>query len=316
MFAQVTITAAQAGVFHELAKGRRSAADLLAACELHENAGRKLLSALSAIGHVNARDGLLGLTDSAKKWLVPGGTETFHDRLLFQSLEWKWWSKCGDYVRTGQPLDIHGSMAESDWRLYQLGMQSGKKWTAEEVAAHIMMDSPERMLDIGGSHGAYSAALCRRYQTLLATILDLPEAVQNGASSAIAQAAEGQRIEYQAGNVLKTTLPECHYDLCFVGSLIHHFSENENRRLMAQIYSALRPGGICAVLEMPRIETEEPSLLGGLLDLYFAMTSNAGSYSIDEVEEWFEEAGLVPEPTQWLGSAPHLALQMARKPAI
>jgi tRNA A22 N-methylase len=33
------------------------------------------------------------------------------------------------------------------------------------------------LLDIGGSHGYYSVALCRRHPTLRAVILDLPQAV-------------------------------------------------------------------------------------------------------------------------------------------
>jgi hypothetical protein len=35
--------------------------------------------------------------------------------------------------------------------------------------------SPTAMLDLGGSHGLYSVALCRRYPTLDGTILEPPQ---------------------------------------------------------------------------------------------------------------------------------------------
>jgi hemolysin activation/secretion protein len=38
-----------------------------------------------------------------------------------------------------------------------------------------MPPSPTAMLDIGGSHGLYSVALCRRYPTLDGTILEPPQ---------------------------------------------------------------------------------------------------------------------------------------------
>jgi hypothetical protein len=39
-------------------------------------------------------------------------------------------------------------------------------------------DGAQKMLDIGGSHGYYSVALCRRHEGLRAVVLDLPEAVK------------------------------------------------------------------------------------------------------------------------------------------
>jgi len=52
--------------------------------------------------------------------------------------------------------------------------------SASEVARRTPVPKGARdMLDIGGSHGYYSVALCRRHPGLRAVILDLSEAVKH-----------------------------------------------------------------------------------------------------------------------------------------
>jgi hypothetical protein len=55
------------------------------------------------------------------------------------------------------------------------GQQELARLSAAEVARKLPMPAnPRALLDIGGSHGSYSARLAERYPTLTATALDLP----------------------------------------------------------------------------------------------------------------------------------------------
>ena len=68
------------------------------------------------------------------------------------------------------------------------------------------------LLDIGGSHGAYSVALCRRHPGLRGTVLDLPDAVRH-AAPLLAEEGMGDRVQHQAGNALTDDLGEQHLDV-------------------------------------------------------------------------------------------------------
>src|SRR5260370_23284268 len=52
-----------------------------------------------------------------------------------------------------------------------------------------------RLLDVGGSHAAYSALFCRKYPQLQATIVDLPLGIQAGGQTA-GQTAMTDRLAF------------------------------------------------------------------------------------------------------------------------
>jgi hypothetical protein len=54
--------------------------------------------------------------------------------------------------------------------------------------------------------------------------------------------------------------------------------------------------------------------VGALLDLYFALTSQSGTWSVEEITGWQRGAGLDPLKTIRLRTAPGTAEVIARKP--
>ena len=97
-------------------------------------------------------------------------------------LVWKWMEGYEGFVRTGQSLDVHCALAPAEWELYQRGMRSLAGLLAAEVALRMPLPKhPTRMLDVGGSHGYYSVALCRKHPGLRSVVLDLPEAIEHAA---------------------------------------------------------------------------------------------------------------------------------------
>jgi len=315
MLARAIMAGTKLGVFEALAAGPLTCDEVAERCGTDRRATAKLLNALIGAGCVRSEGGRYRLTPAARRGLLESSPNSWRDQTLLHYLEWRWWDSCEDYVRTGQPLRVHDQMTNEEWGIYQRGMRSGIEMPAHWVARHLPVPrAATAMLDLGGGHGYFSVALCRRYPGLRSTVLDLPQAIRH-AAPLLAREGMGDRVVHRAGDASTDDFGSDAYDLVFLAALVHHFDEETNRELMRRIARALRPGGIVAVWEPLR---QDPAAnvrqVGGLLDLFFGFFSRAGTWSSEEIAGWQRGAGLVPRRPirMWMG--PDLALHVARKP--
>lgn len=322
ILARTIVEAARAGVFAALADGPLHPADVAARCQLDGAATGKLLGALAASGYLtHAGHGVearFALNALSRKWMLPGSASSVHDQILFTVYEDEWIARMGTYLRTGREVSDggHANRDAEFWRLYQRAMRAIAQGAAPEVGRRTFVPRGARqMLDIGGSHGLYSVAICRRHKHLSSTILDLPEAVAQ-AAPLLAAEQMGDRVVHRAGNVLETDLGDGVYDLVYLSNLVHHFDEATNRALFVRIARALKPGGAVVVQELIRRETfEQAGQMGALLDLFFALTSDAGTWSVGDIASWGVAAGLTPRAPLYLRMIPGAAQQGAVKGA-
>jgi len=306
------------GIYDAIGRGAATAAEVAAACQTDREATTKLLNTLVGCRYLRHRDGCYELTPMTRKWLLRDSPQSIADKLLFQYDEWDTVSKYEDYIRTGQPLDVHGShMDGPTWNRYQRGMRALASISAEEVARRLPVPAgAAAMLDIGGSHGYYSVCMCRRHAGLRATILDLPQAVEH-AAPILTREGMGDRVSHRAGNALTDELGIEAWDVVFQSQLVHHFTDEQNRDLMRRVTRALKPGGVCALLETLRPTTPEGAgAIGAVLDLYFAATSRSGTWPLETMQAWMREAGLTVEKPMYLRTLPGAALVIGRRPPV
>lgn len=304
------------GVFEAAGDGGRSAADIAKACATDPGATEKLLNTLTASGYFTFRDGLYAPTAKTKKWLLRRSPQNLCDKLLFQFHEWETVEGYEDFVRTGKPMDGHAGMeGEEYWNIYQRGMRNLAGLAAAEVAARFPMPAGARdMLDIGGSHGFYSVSLCRKHPELKSVILDLPDAVRQ-AAPILAEEGMGARVTHRVGNALTDDLGEGSADVVFMSQLVHHFTDAQNRALMGKIARALRPGGVCVMSDSIRAERPgDGGQTAALLDLYFALLSESGTWPLATMQDWLRSSGLEPLKPIWSRTMPGGALVAGRKP--
>jgi SAM-dependent methyltransferase len=295
LLARTVMEGSRLGVFEALADGPLAAVEIAARCGGRPGAVKKLLDALAGCEYLRYDGGRYSLAPVARKWLLPAAPQSLHDKMLLQLLEWDFISHLGDYVRTGKPLDLHASISREEWGLYQRGMRSAASTWAPEVARRTPVPKGARdMLDVGGSHGFLSVAICRRHPGLRSVVLDLAEAVEHSAPL-LAREGMGDRVTHRAGDALIDDLGTEAWDVVFVANLVHHFDEATNRELARRAARALRPGGVFVIQDLIRPRSpKEAGQIGALLDLYFALTSEAGTWSFKEMADWQREAGLEP----------------------
>jgi len=279
------------GVFDAIDQGDHSLEQLAAKTSSNPSALDKLLRALAGGGYLAFANDGWKLTPHSKRWLVRSSPRCIADQILHGFVQWKAIEGFEVFIRTGQPLDLHSQFTAEDWVAYQRGMKQIASMAVKEIVARTPMPKePRRMLDIGGSHGLYSAAFCRKYPALEAVVFDLPEAVEH-AAPLLAEEQMGTRVVHRAGDALTEPLGEKQWDFVFVSQLLHHFTAEMNQELCQRVSSALKPGGIFAVSEIERAP-DSSSQIRTIFDLYFAATSRSGTWSADQIQAWQAKAGL------------------------
>lgn len=315
--ARAIMAGVKLGIYDALGAGADTAAEVAAACGTEREATTKLMNTLVGCRYLRHRDGRYALTPKARKWLLRDAPASIADKLLMQYDEWDIVAKYEDYVVTGRPLDVHATLADAGaWERYQRGMRALASVSAEEVAARLPIPAnATAMLDIGGSHGYYSVCACRRHAGLRATILDLPEAVEH-AGPILGREGMGARVSHRAGNALSDELGSDGFDLVFLSQLVHHFTDAQNRALVRKIAQALKPGGVCVLLDLLRpASPEDAGGVGAVLDLFFAATSNSGTWPLETMQAWQRDAGLTVEKPIHLRTLPGGAMVVGRKSA-
>ena len=312
--ARAIMAGSKLGVFDALAAGPATADEVARRIGADPRATGKLLSALTGAGYLHWKNDRYRLARVARKWLLSNCPCSLHHNMLHRYLEWDIAGHFEDFVKTGKALDVHQDFPAEKWSIYLNGMRSLAGLSAGEVARRLPVPARARtMLDLGGAHGYYSVALCRRYRDLSATIIDLPDAVQAPAPI-LARENMGSRVAHRAEDVLTADLGNQEMDLVFISQLLHHFDAESNRRLLGKVARALRPGGIIAILELIRPRSPRSAgQTGALLDLFFAVTSLSGTWSQAELAGWQQEAGLQPHKPIRLRTIPGGYIQAATK---
>jgi SAM-dependent methyltransferase len=306
--ARAIMAATELGVFTCLRERPCGWREVAERCRLEPRVTEALLGALVSGGYLKYRRERFELTAKSRKWLAEPNTWSLAEYIPHVRDVWEMLSGLEAFLRTGAALDIHAGQSDGAWLRYQRAMRSLAELSATEVAAELPLASgPRRMLDIGGAHGFYAVAMCRNHPALSATILDLSEAISY-AAPILAAEGMGDRIRHQAGDALVDDLGEGVYDLILVSNLVHHFSAEQNRDLVARAARALVPGGRLVIQDLIRPRSPNSGdQAGQVLNLFFALTSTSGTWAVGEIQGWLREADLVARRPVWLRSVPGAA---------
>ncbi|MCV7409400.1 class I SAM-dependent methyltransferase [Mycobacterium florentinum] len=312
--ARAIMAATKLGVFESLSRCAATPAEVAERCGTDTFATRQLLVALAGCEYLVYRDGRYALTPTARTWLLPESPCSIVDAVLFAFDEWELMMHVEDYVRTGIPLELHQTMTGVQWAHYLRAMRALAGLTAHEVAQFVPVPGGATdMIDIGGAHGRYSVALCRRHSQLRSVVLDVPEAVR-AAAPLLATENMGARVVHLEADALTHDFGVRTYDVVLLCNLARHFSAAENALLFRRLARALRPRGVFAVIEPLRLEIgDSASQFTALNELYFGATSRSGTWTARDTAGWQRAAGLEPAADPVTLSGGDVGLHIATK---
>ena len=295
IIARTVLAAANAGLFEHLNQPSPAHLDALAnGCKLHPEALGHVLPVLQSLGYLNRGVQGYSLTRMAKRFCIASSPHSILPHLLFfEEVCWPWLEQLPDYLQTGAHLHTHSELNARGWGLYQAGMASLARQVAPMAMGNVTLkNDASRLLDIGGAHGLFSAALLERYPNLAATILELPGAAEASAKGWVGHVL-ASRIKYLAADALTYPLPADSYDVVLISGLLHHLEPSEAVLLVSRAADALAPGGKMIVQEFVRpARRGRPDLAAGIADLFFAISSGAQNYSKAAYGQMLTGAGL------------------------
>ncbi|MCZ8370620.1 MAG: methyltransferase [Porphyrobacter sp.] len=139
---------------------------------------------------------------------------------------------------------------------YSQLMATSQHFVADEVLATVAFRDVERLLDVGGGHGAFLRHIGTAWPHLKLGLFDLPEVVEAGARM-LGEAVGIGRVTPHPGNFFSDSMPKG-YDMVSLIRILHDHDDAPAQSLLTNIHKSLAPGARLLIAEpMARIPGAE-----------------------------------------------------------
>jgi len=297
---KVLLTAVELGVFTELAKQPLDLEALQSRTGLHQRGARDFFDALVALGFLEREDSVYRNTaatdfylDKQKPSYIGGILEMANHRL------YPFWGRLGHALRTGKPQnEMRGGDKPLFEELYSdpgrlkefLAAMTGISHGANQaIAARFPWKDYKSFVDVGTAQGdlAVQVALANPHMTGVG--FDLPP-VAPIFDEYVKTFGLAGRVRFEAGSFFERPLPKA--DVVMMGHILHDWSLEEKRMLIARAYDALPEGGAFIVYDSIIDDERRKNVFGLLMSLNMLVETPGGfDYTGADCQRWLREAG-------------------------
>jgi len=293
------LSAVELGVFSELAKGPADAGSLAERFRLHERSARDFFDALVSLGMLKRQGDQYSNTpetdlflDRAKPSYIGGMLEMANARL------YPFWASLTEALRTGQPQneaksggDFFGELYSDQARLKQFmhAMTGISMGSAIAIAQKFPSQKYQTFIDIGAAEGGLPVQVALAHNHLTGGGFDLP-VVQPIFEEYVASFNLRDRLRFYPGNFFTDPLPKA--DVLTMGHILHDWSLEEKKSLLAKVYETLPKGGALIVHEAIIDDERRQNAFGLLMSLNMLIETPGGfDYTGADCCSWMREAG-------------------------
>jgi hypothetical protein len=296
---KVLLSAVELGLFSVLAEGPLDSQGLCRRLGLHGRGALDFFDALVGLGMLERRDGRYANTlesdlflDRRKASYAGGFLEMANARL------YGFWGSLTEALRTGQPQNeaktggsFYGELYADPARLRQfLRAMSGRSaGPAAAIARKLPWHEHRTFIDIGAAQGILPVQVARAHPHLIGGGFDLPP-VGPIFDEYIAEMGLSDRLRFYPGDFFTDPLP--HADALIMGHVLHNWSLDRRKALLAKAHEALPEGGRLVVYETIIDDERRQNPIGLLASLNMLIETEGGSdYTAAECRAWMHEAG-------------------------
>ncbi len=236
---------------------------------------------------------LITLTSFARQYLCRQSPEYMGYILLHEADGVPAWQVLHEAVKTGRPhQSVVAEHIDQERENFLLGMHNFASTHASETTKKISMQGKKHLLDLGGATGTYAVHFCQQHPELHATIFDLPT-TKHLAQKVIVENKMQDRIQFVGGNFMQDALPTG-YDVVWISHILHAFSPNECRELLAKVWANMPTGVMLYIQEFVLNDERNGPEYAGLFGLNMLVYTQGGqTYSTKDICEMLQELGAI-----------------------
>jgi hypothetical protein len=313
MRAAALVSAGEIGLFETLSGGRQTIGELAQQLDMSEVGLTSLTDYLVSVGYLQRQGSFVANAPFATRWFSSLGEVDYTPGLVWTGEAWGLMRSLSDAVGRGGP---HAAL----WQIMteRAGVSGAFSSYMHAFAEHLSDDllkaihlpaNASRLLDLGGSHGIHSIALCERCPDLQAVIADLASAL-TFTQDLIARKGMSDRISLLPGD-LNDSDWGADYDIILYLSVAHNQTKTENARTFKRMWNALRPGGVVVVHDYMADDGLE---FHKAFQLTLLVETGTSIYSYDEYAGWLCAAGFERPVRTDLDPREKGTLLVARRP--
>lgn len=247
--ARILQVAVRLRLFTALNQGAKSAAGLAGELGTHPEMTERLLTALASFDLVIHDDGMWRNCLAASIYLVEGQPLYQGDVIRMAADVWTLYNDLERLVREGEREEHPslGSRQHPQMDTYIRAMHAiAVAGQAQRLARFVGALAARRtLLDVGGAPGTYSIALCQRFSSLRATVLDTADALAQ-TEQTVREHDLSERIILKAGDWRAERLGRSEYEALLLNHLLMG-AEGNVLPLLMKAYEALKPGGLLII---------------------------------------------------------------------
>lgn len=318
--ARVLHTALELGLFEFLAAGPRTEAEIREHGALHSHLVSDWLDALVGLGLLTLDGGAYANAPRADHFLVPGGPHYIGGAVLQHGrVHYELWNRFADALHDGKATSgrniTAGAVVEEQpdldrARRFLDHMDTFNQFVAAQLSRVLDWSRWTTFVDVGGARGNVAAQLVLDHSNLKGSVFDVP-GVEPLFDEHMAARGTTDRVGFVGGDFFSDPLPGA--DVILFGHVLHDHPEESRKKLLAQAFDALPPGGTLLVYDAMLDDSSEAGAY--LQSLVCSVILDGGSeYRVRDISAWAEETGFEVEQVIPLDTMTRDRLLVARKP--
>ena len=286
------IAAVQLGLFKAIGGISMSIQEIVDAIHSSLSATSILVEELTNVGYLvrQMTEGGVKYTNGPipNAWLTNESSIDHSAAILLLSETWRHLGGLEEIVRSGPRLSLPERYSDpSVLKLYIRHMKNLALLGADRIAKNIPIDHGAKdLLDIGGSHGLYSIAICKQNPEVKATVFDLPDSLSETAGNVSREGLTG-RVGVLAGDFFKDPLGGP-YDVILLFQILHGQSPEEDIRILDKVSKALKSKGQLIILGFDKKDPPGDWATAFSMNV---LIHGGRVYSYDEIVQWLKETG-------------------------
>jgi SAM-dependent methyltransferase len=302
--ARVLVTACELGVFDALCQRPLTLETLAERLQCNPQGLQLLLQLLVSAGYLRRKRGQYRNSRMAQRWLTSYSRVSIAPYVMHSPDIVAIWDHLPEVIRENKqvmsmPYDEDPSNPETREALarHYAGLASLAMALGSEIVSRVRLPGhAERLLDVGGSHAAYSVLFCRKYPQLHATILDIQPGIEAGKRTAL-QTGISSRMSFLCADIVQDDFSAglaASFDVALYFHIAHLLPPETNAMILQKVARTLKPGGMLVFVDQVTDQTHG-SRLASLMVQFMALTVTivgGTCYPFSTVKGWLEQAGM------------------------